>query len=74
MTFLAQLGVISLTLTIWSFVCDRARKRSRVARNVVGGILFGATAALLMEMPGQLINGFRFDLRIVPLAVVGAKA
>ncbi len=70
-TFLAQLGVISLTLTICSLIRDRAHSELSVARKAASGILFGGTAALLMQMPGELIEGFRFDLRIVPVAVVG---
>ncbi|THV16796.1 diguanylate cyclase [Rhizobium rhizophilum] len=70
-TFLAQLGVISLTLTLCSLIRDRVQGDLTVARKLASGILFGATAALLMHMPGELIDGFRFDLRIVPIAVVG---
>lgn len=69
--FLAQLGVISLALTICSIVRDRVSGDLTLTRQVASGMLFGSTAAILMQMPGELINGFRFDLRIVPLAVVG---
>ncbi|GEO87332.1 MULTISPECIES: diguanylate cyclase [Alphaproteobacteria] len=70
-TFLAQLGVISLTLTICSLARDRVQGELTLLRKFASGALFGATAVLLMNMPGELINGFRFDLRIVPIAVVG---
>jgi len=70
-TFLAQLGVISLTLTICSLARDRVQSQLTLPRKIASGVLFGATAALLMNMPGDLISGFRFDLRIVPIAVVG---
>ena len=70
-TFLAQLGVISLTLTIFSLARDRVQGELAVLRKCASGMLFGITAVLLMNMPGELIDGFRFDLRIVPIAVVG---
>lgn len=70
-TFLAQLGVISLTLTICSFARDRVHGQLTPLRRIASGGLFGFTAVLLMNMPGELIDGFRFDLRIVPIAVVG---
>jgi diguanylate cyclase (GGDEF)-like protein/PAS domain S-box-containing protein len=70
-TFLAQLGVISLTLTICSLARDRAQGELTLLRKLASGMLFGATAVLLMNMPGELIEGFRFDMRIVPIAVVG---
>jgi diguanylate cyclase (GGDEF)-like protein/PAS domain S-box-containing protein len=70
-TFLAQLGVISLTLTICSIARDRVQGELTLLRKFVSDALFGATAVLLMNMPGELVNGFRFDLRIVPIAVVG---
>ncbi len=70
-TFLAQLGVISLTLTICSLARDRVHGQLTPLRKIASGGLFGFTAVLLMNMPGELINGFRFDLRIVPIAVVG---
>lgn len=70
-TFLAQLGVISLTLTICSLARDRLQGELTLLRKFASGALFGATAVLLMNMPGELINGFRFDLRIVSIAVVG---
>lgn len=69
--FLAQLGVISLALTICSIARDRASAELNPLRRITSGLLFGSTAAILMQMPGELIEGFRFDLRIVPLAVVG---
>lgn len=69
--FLAQLGVISLALTICSLLRDQMKGELTFVRRVGSGVLFGTTAAILMHMPGELINGFRFDLRIVPLAVVG---
>jgi diguanylate cyclase (GGDEF)-like protein/PAS domain S-box-containing protein len=69
--FLAQLGVISLTLTICSIARDRVSGNLTLASKIASGLLFGSTAAILMHMQGELINGFRFDLRIVPLAVVG---
>jgi diguanylate cyclase (GGDEF)-like protein/PAS domain S-box-containing protein len=70
-TFLAQLGVISLTLTICSLIRDRVRGKLTLPGKIASGMLFGATAVLLMNMSGELIAGFRFDLRIVPIAVVG---
>ncbi|MGE8106759.1 diguanylate cyclase [Allorhizobium sp. NPDC080224] len=70
-SFLAQLGVISLALTICSLIRDRLTSDLTLLRRVANGILFGSTASLLMFMPGELLEGFRFDLRIVPLAVVG---
>lgn len=70
-TFLAQLGVISLTLTLCSLARDRVHGQLTPMRRVASGALFGFTAVLLMNMPGELIGGFRFDLRIVPIAVVG---
>lgn len=70
-TFLAQLGVISLALTICSLVKDRLTRDLTWVDQVANGALFGGTAAILMLMPGELLDGFRFDLRIVPLAVVG---
>lgn len=70
-TFLAQLGVISLTLTVCSLARDRVQGELTLPRRFASGALFGATTVLLMNMPGELIDGFRFDLRIVPLAVVG---
>lgn len=70
-TFLAQLGVISLTLTICSLARDRVQGEMTLPRKMTSGALFGATAVLLMNLPGELIDGFRFDLRIVPIAVVG---
>jgi diguanylate cyclase (GGDEF)-like protein/PAS domain S-box-containing protein len=69
--FLAQLGVISLALTICSLVKDRLTRDVTWVDQVANGALFGGTAAILMLMPGELLDGFRFDLRIVPLAVVG---
>ena len=69
--FLAQLGVISLALTICSIARDRVSGSLTLVSKIASGLLFGSTAAILMQMPGELINGFRFDLRIVPLAVVG---
>lgn len=69
--FLAQLGVVSLALTICSLLRDQLKGDLTFMRRVASGSLFGATAALLMHMPGELLDGFRFDLRIVPLAVVG---
>jgi diguanylate cyclase (GGDEF)-like protein/PAS domain S-box-containing protein len=73
-TFLAQMGVISLALTFCSFVRDRVRGKQSAWRLIVSGLFFGGTAALLMNMSGELIDGFRFDLRIVPLAIVGLIA
>lgn len=73
-TFLAQLGVISLTLTICSLARDRVYGPWTLTRRFASGALFGLTAVLLMNMPGELIDGFRFDLRIVPIAVVGLIA
>lgn len=73
-TFLAQMGVISFALTFCSFVRDRVRGKQSAWRLIVSGLFFGATAALLMNMSGELIDGFRFDLRIVPLAIVGLIA
>lgn len=73
-TFLAQMGVISFALTFCSFVRDRVRGKQSVWRLIVSGLFFGGTAALLMNMSGELIDGFRFDLRIVPLAIVGLIA
>lgn len=73
-TFLAQMGVISFALTFCSFVRDRVRGKQSVWRLVVSGLFFGGTATLLMNMSGELIDGFRFDLRIVPLAIVGLIA
>lgn len=70
-TFLAQLGVISLTLTICSLARDRVHGQLNPMRRIASGALFGFTAVVLMNMPGELIDGFRFDLRIVPIAVVG---
>lgn len=70
-TFLAQMGVISLTLTLCSLARDRVPGQLTPMRRVASGALFGFTAVLLMNMPGELIGGFRFDLRIVPIAVVG---
>ncbi|MFN3501805.1 MAG: diguanylate cyclase [Allorhizobium sp.] len=72
--FLAQLGVISLTLTLSSLIQDRCRGQLSALNRAVSGILFGGTALLLMNMPGELIDGFRFDLRIVPLAIAGLIA
>jgi len=69
--FMAQLGIVSLTLTICSMVRDRVKGEMSLLRSSASGILFGATAGILMMMPGDLIDGFRFDLRIVPIAVVG---
>ncbi len=69
--FLAQLGVISLALTIFSLARDEVAGQISVGRKAAGGVLFGATALILMHMPGELVHEFRFDLRIVPLAVVG---
>lgn len=69
--FLAQFGVISLALTICSLARDQMIGPLSTARKAASGVLFGATALLLMHMPGELVNEFRFDLRIVPLAVVG---
>lgn len=69
--FLAQLGVISLFLTTCSLVRDRMKRKARYGSALVSGLFSGTTAAVLMTMPGELIDGFRFDLRIVPLAVVG---
>ncbi|MCZ8158790.1 MAG: diguanylate cyclase [Rhizobiaceae bacterium] len=69
--FLAQLGVISLALTIFSLSRDHMQGRLSFTRRFANGILFGLTAVLLMHMPGELVDEFRFDLRIVPLAVVG---
>lgn len=69
--FLAQLGVISLALTVCSILRDRVGGNLTPMRQMLSGLLFGCTAAALMQMPGELINGFRFDLRIVPLAVAG---
>lgn len=73
-TFLAQMGVISFALTFCSFVRDRVRGKQSAWRLIVSGLFFGGTAALLMNMSGELIDGFRFDLRIVPLAIVGLIA
>ena len=70
-SFLAQLGVISLALTICSLARDRVQGQLTLLRRFVSGGLFGVTAVLLMNMPGELIEGFRFDLRIVPIAVAG---
>lgn len=70
-TFLAQLGVISLTLTVCSLARDRVHGPLTLTRRFASGALFGLTAVLLMNMPGEPIDGFRFDLRIVPIAVVG---
>lgn len=69
--FLAQLGVISLALTICSIVRNQMAGDLSLSRKAANGLLFGSTAVLLMHMPGELIQEFRFDLRIVPLAVVG---
>lgn len=73
-TFLAQMGVISFALTFCSFVRDRVRGKQSAWRLIVSGLFFGGAAALLMNMSGELIDGFRFDLRIVPLAIVGLIA
>lgn len=69
--FLAQLGVISLALTICSIARNQMAGDLSLSRKAANGLLFGSTAVLLMHMPGELIQEFRFDLRIVPLAVVG---
>ncbi len=70
-SFLAQVGVISLALTISSLFRDQVRGEPTRIRRALSGILFGVTAGLLMNMPGELAAGFRFDLRIVPIAVAG---
>lgn len=70
-SFLAQVGVISLALTISSLFRDQVRGEPGRVRRALSGILFGVTAGLLMNMPGELAAGFRFDLRIVPIAVSG---
>ncbi|MGC4411036.1 diguanylate cyclase (plasmid) [Rhizobium rosettiformans] len=72
--FLAQLGVISLTLTLSSLIQDRCRGQLSLLNRAASGILFGGAAFLLMNMPGEFVDGFRFDLRIVPLAVAGLIA
>jgi diguanylate cyclase (GGDEF)-like protein/PAS domain S-box-containing protein len=70
-SFLAQVGVISLALTISSLFRDQVRGEPSRIRRASSGILFGMTAGLLMNMPGELAAGFRFDLRTVPIAVAG---
>lgn len=69
--FLAQLGVVSLALTTCSLARDQMTGPLSIARMAASGVVFGSTGLLLMHMPGELVNEFRFDLRIVPLAVVG---
>ncbi len=69
--FLAQLGVISLALTTCFLARDRMSGCLPTARTAASGIVFGATALLLMHMPGELINEFRFDLRICPVGCGG---
>ena len=73
-SFLAQLGVISLTLAICSLVKDQVRGEGNKIRDAWSGLIFGVTAGILMNMPGELLQGFRFDLRIVPVAIAGLVA
>ncbi|MDH4441301.1 MAG: PAS domain-containing protein, partial [Rhizobium sp.] len=68
--FLAQLGVVSFALTLCSLGRDRVRGELSLLRKIGSGVLFGVTAAVLMSM-ADLVDAFRFDLRIVPIAVVG---
>lgn len=73
-SFLAQLGVISLTLAVCSLLKDQVRGEGSKNRDVWSGLIFGVTAGILMNMPGELLQGFRFDLRIVPVAIAGLVA
>jgi len=73
-SFLAQLGVISLTLAVCSLLKDQVRGEGNKIRDAWSGLIFGVTAGILMNMPGELLQGFRFDLRIVPVAIAGLVA
>lgn len=73
-SFLAQLGVISLTLAICSLAKDQVRGQESKIRDAWSGLIFGVTAGILMNMPGEFLQGFRFDLRIVPVAIAGLVA
>jgi diguanylate cyclase (GGDEF)-like protein/PAS domain S-box-containing protein len=73
-SFLAQLGVISLTLAVCSLLKDQVRGEGSKFRDAWSGLIFGVTAGILMNMPGELLQGFRFDLRIVPVAIAGLVA
>lgn len=72
--FLAQTGLICLALTLCVMALERVAEEPETPRIIAVGLLFGMTGAILMNMPGTVVDQYHFDLRLVPVAVAGLVA
>jgi diguanylate cyclase (GGDEF)-like protein/PAS domain S-box-containing protein len=71
---LANLGIISISISIWAYALDWIVSRPEPVRSVVTVILSGATTIALMMTPFQVQPGIYFDLRSVAIAMAGFVA
>lgn len=72
--FLAQTGLVCLALTLCVMALERIADEPETPGRMVVGLLFGMTGAILMNMPGAVVDEYHFDLRLVPVAVAGLVA
>jgi diguanylate cyclase (GGDEF)-like protein/PAS domain S-box-containing protein len=68
---LANLGIISISVSIWAYALDWIEDRGGLLRAAAISLIAGITAAFLMVTPFELRPGIYFDLRSVPIAIAG---
>jgi len=71
---LANLGIMSISISIWAYALDWIVSRPEPARTGVTVLLSGATTVALMMTPFQIQPGIYFDLRSVAIAMAGFVA
>lgn len=71
---LANLGVISISVSIWAYAFDWIASRPEPIRTGVTVLLSGATTVALMTTPFEIRPGIYFDLRSVAIAMAGFVA
>jgi diguanylate cyclase (GGDEF)-like protein/PAS domain S-box-containing protein len=68
---LANVGVISIFMSIWAYALNRIGEWPQSAVATVGIALTGGATVALMSVPFEFKPGIQFDLRAVPIALAG---
>ncbi len=71
---LANLGIISISISIWAYARDWIASRQEPVRTGITVLLSGATTIALMVTPFQIQPGIYFDLRSVAIVMAGFVA
>lgn len=68
---LANLGIISISMSIWVYTLDWTEGRPKWVRTGVVALLGASTTIALMMVPFEIRTGLFFDLRSVTIALAG---